>query len=1066
MAASTEFSTTSSHGLDRTSFPLLGFPEAADKTRTPGNKTRIDTHQKLALDSLGHLYGRETQVALLSGAFHSFLEPTPTKDVVTVRGESGTGKSVLSKKVEEFLQQNDNDNRGLCVTGKFDDVPRDAAEPYSAIAKACEMLCQTLLIRMRDDANDYGDLPHRMRESLNNDDIDLLLALMPSLQTIVGGGGDGFSNGSINFLEVKSRFQHAFKQFIRFVCSVAPIVLILEDLQWVDQGSLDILECLLKNDDQGAQSSILLLMNYRDDEVDADHRFAKFLGILKEQQAADSQLQMTDIRLEGLSEEDVEDLLKRLLEGREDEGNMKLLAECVHSKTAGNPFYLKQFLASLETDGLLMFNSESDSWVFDVSHIQKATQATDNVLTLLTKKLRKLSPLIQAVLPRLACLGPRFATTTAHLVLDHVTQECDEHSNCNESIIDVLLTCQQEGLIVDCGGNTTWEWSHDKVKETAFLLVENKDKLDHIKYGLGQALLERVPKQSLKAIQSILCNCQFVELQSTSAVAKLNLNAGKSSMRSSASHGAAQYLKHGIALLPAEQGRWAPTYLDLSLALYATAAEAQYCIGCHEQVKELCDEVLAQPSLPLLKKRRLYNVQIHSLASQAKMAEATDLVLKVLSKIGYKPPKLGRGLLSMSGIVSMSMTVDKTIGKLERLKPMEDEEKKWGIYLLDRLASYSYQCDASLFPPAITKALDWTVKHGRAETTSPLLATIALILAGSFSDFAGAKKYADLAIKYMTPSVKAQTYFMCYQFVYHYQTPNHVCIRRLNEALETGIKSGNLESAFYAGYCALEAQFHTGRNLQLLLEDCKAYAHRTDSYGQEMIGWSLSPVWQLAENLSRIESNGAILTGSTMDEEEFKQRTEPYAHFGVLLNRIKTTAAFWFDDHERVVQLMEECGYHKFSIEKATPATNGIGVVYFHCALSCLSLVHQAQKKHRPHKQQAKKILKKLKEWVNKGNPNVQHYESLLEAELASCSSRQPLIVASKHYDCAIMLAGRLGLANDYGLAQERFGDHFLRHGDQDGARHHYSLALESYEKWGATSRLNLLQARTELARG
>lgn len=442
------------------------------------------------------------------------------------------------------------------------------------------------------------------------------------------------------------------------------------------------------------------------------------------------------------------------------------------------------------------------------------------------------------------------------------------------------------------------------------------------------------------------------------------------------------------------------------------------------------------------------------------MVEAQELVMSVLSKLGCKFPKFGRSIITASGMMKLAATANKTTSTLDRLKPMECEEKKWAMHLLDRLLDYAYQCDPSLWPLAVLKGLDLTAKYGQSDMTSPMMASVALILAGCFGNFAAAKKYADIAIKYMTSSVSSRTLFLCYQFIMHYQIPTHTCIQHLSNAFDAGLKSGDYSSGFWASYCVLEGQLYTGYDIAKLLEDCETFSRRTATYKQEMIGWSVQPVWQIASNLAGKDSNRHVLTGSVMDEDEFKKRTEPYAHYGQQLNRLKTTAAFWFDEHELVVKLMEANSYDKFSIEKATPGTNGIGTLYFHCAMSCLSLVHQDKPKHRRQLQQAKTFLKKLKDWANKGNPNVQHYESLLEAELASSSNGKPFVVAAKHYDCAIMLAGRLGLANDCGLAQERFGDHFLRHGDPEGARFQYRAAMESYEKWGAQTKVEFLRAK------
>lgn len=450
-------------------------------------------------------------------------------------------------------------------------------------------------------------------------------------------------------------------------------------------------------------------------------------------------------------------------------------------------------------------------------------------------------------------------------------------------------------------------------------------------------------------------------------------------------------------------------------------------------------------------------MKVAALGAQAAVADTIALLKVVLKKLGCKFPKYGRGFSAIAGVMKTAMSVEKTTSKLGKLKPAEDEEKQWAIHLLNRLAHFTYLCEPSLTPLAIVRGLDWTVKYGRTEETSSILGTIALILAGSVGDFAGGKKYADLAIRYMGSGVEAKTLFLCYQFVYHYQLPTKSCIPHLEKAYETGIKTGDVDSAFWASYCVLEAQLHTGSPLPQLLEDCALFSRRTASHNQEMIGWSVQPCRQLVANLMEEDSNRHILTGDYMVEAEFKIKIEEHAHYHQQLNRYKICAAFWFNEHEEVVTLMEQCDYHNFSIEKATPGTNGIGSLYFQCALSCVSLAHKNPNRHALQKKRAKKFLAKLKDWVNKGNPNVQHYESILEAELASLAEK-PAIVVAKHYDYAILLSDQRGLLNDLALTHERFGDHCRRVGDNAGATKHYEDAMESYEKWGAMAKVGLVE--------
>ena len=409
----------------------------------------------------------------------------------------------------------------------------------------------------------------------------------------------------------------------------------------------------------------------------------------------------------------------------------------------------------------------------------------------------------------------------------------------------------------------------------------------------------------------------------------------------------------------------------------------------------------------------------------------------------------------------MSMTVDKTTKKLANAALMVDEEKKWGIYLLDRLATFAYMTSPGLLPLAILKGLDWTLKYGRTDAAAPTLAVAALILAGSMGNFAGGRKYADLAMQFMSPSVESRTLFLCNYFVLPYQIPVGACIKSYTQSYESGVRSGDLESAFYNAQGALETKLNAGYSLPKLLQEYELYSRRAARLPVSMMNWWPRPQWQLAANLANKESNGQIMT-NIFDATEFKQVFEDFPQFQKQVHRVNATGAFWSGNHEQVVQIMVENKYHKFSAEKSALGANYIGGLYFHCAMACLSLVHKDKKKHSKEKGHANKFLKKFKGWVSKGNPNVQHYESLLEAELASINGK-PFIVAAKHYECAILLAGRLGFTNDYALAHERFGDHCYRSGDAEGGKAHYEIAGMSYEKWGAMAVLDLLQKRCEL---
>ena len=213
-------------------------------------------------------------------------------------------------------------------------------------------------------------------------------------------------------------------------------------------------------------------------------------------------------------------------------------------------------------------------------------------------------------------------------------------------------------------------------------------------------------------------------------------------------------------------------------------------------------------------------------------------------------------------------------------------------------------------------------------------------------------------------------------------------------------------------------------------------------------GINVGLIAQLVMNLTDPKGNRHILQGDAMDEIELERGLESFdTHSRFQLNRFRIYAAFWFKEYKLVVKIMEDLAFHEFSFEKVFPGSNGIATLYFHCALSCIS-VARMEKKQAKQSKRAKSFLQRIKTWTKKGNPNTQHYESLIESELAS-NSRDPYS-ANKRYEVAILLAGRWGFINDHARAHERFADHWRRLGNDIEARYHYNLAIGLYTEWGA----------------
>jgi predicted ATPase len=122
--------------------------------------------------------------------------------------------------------------------------------------------------------------------------------------------------------------------------------LFLDDLQWLDAATLELLEHLITEQEV---KHLVLVGAYRDNELSASHPLMRTLDAIRKAGAS-----MVEIVLAPLVLEDVGRLVADSLHCEQD--SALPLAELVHDKTGGNPFFAIQFLTTLAEEGLLAFD--------------------------------------------------------------------------------------------------------------------------------------------------------------------------------------------------------------------------------------------------------------------------------------------------------------------------------------------------------------------------------------------------------------------------------------------------------------------------------------------------------------------------------------------------------------------------------------------------------------------------------------------------------------------------------------------------------------------------------------
>src|SRR3984885_1483611 len=457
------------------------------------------------------LYGRESEIATLLAAFDRVvMHGGPA--LVLVSGYSGIGKSSVVNELHKVIVL----PRGIFISGKFDLRLRDT--PHSTLAQAFQGLIQQLLNGHTDDISRWRDA---IKDAVGNQGL-LLTDLIPNLVRLIGPQP---TVAVLSPVDAQLRFQTVFQRCVGVVARAEPpLVIFVDDLQWLDPATLTLIEYLLLHPDT---RHLLLIGAYRDNEVESAHPLMLKLEDLRRAGA-----RVDKIILGPLSVDDINQLLCDTLRRAPDE--LQPFAELVHRRSGGgNPFFAGQFLTSLAEEGLIEFDPLSRSWTWDLDAIV-GKRFSDNPVDLMISRLRRLAPDAQEALKLLACLGNHadFAT------LAKLRNESDEamHASFRDAV--------RAGAAVPREGS--YRFFHDRVQEAAYALMPAEGRAGH---HLRIARLLVAEKIYDLVNQLNLGSALIFEWPEKVRAAELNFIAGLKAKTSTAYASASNYLAAGIAIL-------------------------------------------------------------------------------------------------------------------------------------------------------------------------------------------------------------------------------------------------------------------------------------------------------------------------------------------------------------------------------------------------------------------------------------------------------------------------------------------------------------------------------------
>src|ERR687885_639621 len=601
------------------------------------------------------LYGRKKEVAQLLAAFERVS--LGTTEMMLVAGFSGIGKTVVVNEVHKPIVR----QRGYFIKGKYDQFQRNI--PFSAFVQAFRDLMGQLLSESDTQLQTWKT---KILAAVG-DNGQVLIDVIPELERIIG---EQLPATELSGSAAQNRFNLLMQKFVQvFTSKEHPLVMFLDDLQWADSASLNLLQLLMMD-----TGYLLVLGAYRDNEVSPVHPF-----ILTVDEIVKTGATVNTITLQALSEPDMNLLVADTLNC--ESFLAQPLTTLVYQKTQGNPFFATQFLKALHDDRLISFNWEIRHWQCDIAQV-KTLAITDDVVEFMAWQLQKLPRESQDVLTLAACIGAQFDLNTLVIVSEKsagmtataLWKALQEGLVIPTSKIYKFFTESESDEVFKASGNPTYRFLHDRVQQAAYSLIpDSQKKATHLKIGqlLQQNCAEIEQEEKLFDIVGHLN--RGIELiaqpSEREALAKLNLAAGCKARNSTAYTAARVYLQVGVELLRANC--WQSQY-ELTLNLYVAAAEAAYLNADFDGMEQMAARVL-QNAQTILDKIKIYEIQIVAQTAQSKTLEAIAVARDALWQLGVELPteadegKIGKALQSLAGQLS-----GRTIEELVDLPVMSD----------------------------------------------------------------------------------------------------------------------------------------------------------------------------------------------------------------------------------------------------------------------------------------------------------------------------------------------------------------------------------------------------------
>jgi len=996
-------------------------------------------------------YGREAHLQKLNDVYDKccscsiITKEAASRPFILVSGNSGVGKSSLVQHFATELNENSLTGNGkLCffLSGKY--VNLQSVDPYSAIIDAFNAFFLSL---MDTDENELQRLLKNIKGTIGLDAM-VLTSFVPCLRNIIGKEAIDSNTALQDSKETGwHRLKYVFMALLKAICSKSrPVIMFLDDLQWVDSASLDLITCMLSD------KSIRYFMfvgAIRLDEVDGNHRFYKRLDNVKKMKT------MEQIDLSNLSAEEVEGFVADAFEL--DCDATKEVSRHLYRKSRGNMFFARQTLNDLCRRNLLRYCSNLRQWQWSTKEFELGAgeEFLDDVVDAVASRIRSLQGKLQVALI--------IASYTRHTFDVGILQSLLEIKECrvdSMELVKILDLAVLKGFLLNSVGSEVYSFAHDQIQQAAYSLVETEKERGELKFEIGKRLLKIGDSENGKDWMLFVAADYFnstlsKNLQPLETV-RINFKVAKKATKIAAFSDALVYLKKGLGTLEQIPNHW-ETYYDQSIQYFQLLVDVELRLGNDkdgfdfancvlEKANNIKDKVITRRSMSV------------ALGRQGQHQQAIEMNKTSLSMLGAynKQFRIIRALASLAKIKRLFKRLSDT-EILELHKTKHESNPFVGIMLYENTIQ-AYLCANSIDHFVFSlQLIRVTFKHGISTNASVSFAVFSLLLT-ALGDHASAIRATQLSRKLMDTNSdsigKPYGILITNLFVLSYNTPHSEVMQSYHQGFMLGMASGDIYHGLMNLYeCNMHA-FNTGFHIDEVVRTSSELLKKLESYKVYDL------LHSYVEQHKILDYALGTITGPIkwIELEDFGPSPDNIAHCKSSRMRYEVSGymcrlmlGVYFGNYMFADKMADKLVEVKVPLMSYTGET----MKMFFSGLAAYFLARQTKKKRYVSK--VRKQYNEMEKCFRIKGQNCHHRYLILKAATIALSKAKQIDVEDG-YDYAIHAATKAEHIHDAALCNEMAAEYFFDEGSLDLATNYFTQAFYLYSAWGAVGKANQLK--------